>query len=134
MVRGGLLGQQDCLSDRRLVVARQRVPVSPPPCVSTPRPPILSSPSPFLVPSTSPNPSNALTSFYHARSVPLVSDSQHANDSTSSQTTIDASTTKALADLQSSFKSNRSGVVDKLLERVVKVEPALHRNLQKIEA
>lgn len=68
------------------------------------------------------------------RSVPLVSNLQHANDSTSSQTTIDASTTKALADLQSSFESNRSGVVDKLLERVVKVEPALHRNLQKIEA
>lgn len=41
---------------------------------------------------------------------------------------------KSLETLRSSFSSNRSNVHTKLLDRVVLVEPKLHRNLKKLDA
>ncbi|KAK4053377.1 hypothetical protein OIV83_001541 [Microbotryomycetes sp. JL201] len=56
---------------------------------------------------------------------------QHSGDSSNSQSTLDEQTQKQLQQIDSTFNQNRDAVVDSLLDRVIKVEPALHRNYQK---
>ena len=59
----------------------------------------------------------------------VVLSSQHSNDSNDSQDRVNKSTTEQLEKIQSSFDSNKSTVVDQLLERVVQVKAEPHRNL-----
>ena len=56
---------------------------------------------------------------------------QHEGSSGRSQASVDKSTEEQLKKLDEAFEKNRKAVVDKLLERIVDVEPATHRNLQK---
>ncbi|GAA5838252.1 hypothetical protein JCM11251_003442 [Rhodosporidiobolus azoricus] len=55
---------------------------------------------------------------------------QHSGDSSTSQDEVNKSTAEQLEKIQSSFDSNREQVVASLLERVVQVQPQLHRNLK----
>lgn len=55
---------------------------------------------------------------------------QHSGDSSSSQDEVNKATQEALAKIEASFEENREKVVKDLLERVVQVNPALHRNLE----
>lgn len=57
---------------------------------------------------------------------------QHTGDNASSQTSVDKSTTEKLAEIQASFESHRKEVVASLLDRVVQVNPALHRNYKPV--
>ncbi|BGP31635.1 hypothetical protein JCM10296v2_003407 [Rhodotorula toruloides] len=57
-------------------------------------------------------------------------ENQHSGDSSSSQDEVDKATQEALAKIEASFEENREKVVKDLLERVVQVSPALHRNLE----
>lgn len=56
---------------------------------------------------------------------------QHEGSQTTSQSAVDKDTTSKLDELNSAFEKNRKDVVAKLLERVTKVEPELHRNFVK---
>jgi len=47
------------------------------------------------------------------------------------QQRVDKDTEAKLATVKDSFSKNRNAVVEKLLERVILVEPKLHRNLKK---
>lgn len=44
---------------------------------------------------------------------------------------MDKDTEAKLATVKDSFSKNKDAVVEKLLERVILVEPKLHRNLKK---
>lgn len=55
---------------------------------------------------------------------------QHAGDSSTSQSEVDKSTVDTLAQITSSFEQHRDEVVAQLLERVVQVQPTLHRNFK----
>ncbi|GAA5944279.1 hypothetical protein JCM1841_006310 [Sporobolomyces salmonicolor] len=55
-------------------------------------------------------------------------EARHSNDSSTSQEEVNKSTAAQLDKIQSSFDQNRDGVVKQLLERVVLVQPALHKN------
>ncbi|KAK4699570.1 V-type H+-transporting ATPase subunit G, partial [Phenoliferia sp. Uapishka_3] len=57
---------------------------------------------------------------------------QHSGDSSTSQGALDKTTTDTLAKIKSSFEQNKSSVVDTLLERVVEVKAAPHRNYVKV--
>lgn len=65
-----------------------------------------------------------------AADLPIFPSCQHSGDSTTSQAEVDKSTQAALEKIDSSFKANNAEVVNQLLERVVQVEPRLHRNLE----
>lgn len=58
---------------------------------------------------------------------------QHSGDSSTSQGEVDKVTEDTLAKINASFEQNRNTVVSQLLDRVVQVEPKLHRNY-KVEA
>lgn len=60
--------------------------------------------------------------------------SQNKSQTSTSQTSIDSTTKKQLAELDEAVKKNREAVIVKIVERVVKCEPKLHQNLKKIEA
>jgi len=53
---------------------------------------------------------------------------EHSGDADANQDEVDKATKSELDTLKSSFEQNRSKVVDQLLERLVEVSPALHRN------
>lgn len=55
---------------------------------------------------------------------------QHAGDTDSAQVELEKDTESKLKAIEASFEANRGSVVDKLLSRVVEVEPKLHRNLK----
>ncbi|GAA5964458.1 hypothetical protein JCM8115_006321 [Rhodotorula mucilaginosa] len=55
---------------------------------------------------------------------------QHSGDSSSSQVEVDKATKASLEQIEASFEANSADVVKKLLERVVQVQPQLHRNLE----
>ncbi|GAA5940119.1 H(+)-transporting V1 sector ATPase subunit G [Sporobolomyces koalae] len=57
-------------------------------------------------------------------------ESQHSNDNSDSQEQVNKSTQEQLDKIQASFDSNKSTVVDQLLDRVIQVKPEPHRNLQ----
>jgi V-type H+-transporting ATPase subunit G len=59
---------------------------------------------------------------------------QHVGDAQSAQATVDSDTAKKLEEISAAYASNRDAVVKKLMDRVVLVEPALHRNLKKVQA
>lgn len=53
---------------------------------------------------------------------------QHSGDRAESENQVDKDTDKDLAQISASFESHREEVVAQLLDRVVQVAPALHRN------
>lgn len=55
-------------------------------------------------------------------------ESHHSGDSDNSQGKLDKETADTLISLDKSFAEKRASVVDTLLERVVLVSPAVHRN------
>lgn len=55
---------------------------------------------------------------------------QHSGDSSSSQAEVDKATKASLEQIEASFAANSADVVKKLLDRVVQVQPQLHRNLE----
>ncbi|GAA6001021.1 H(+)-transporting V1 sector ATPase subunit G [Rhodotorula paludigena] len=55
---------------------------------------------------------------------------QHSGDSSSSADEVSKTTQETLSRIEASFEASRAQVLDDLLERVVQVKPALHRNLQ----
>ncbi|GAA5867659.1 hypothetical protein JCM5296_005170 [Sporobolomyces johnsonii] len=57
-------------------------------------------------------------------------EAQHSNDSSTSQEEVNKSTAAQLETIQASFDQHRDDVVKQLLERVVLVQPALHKNYQ----
>jgi V-type H+-transporting ATPase subunit G len=59
---------------------------------------------------------------------------QHKSQTSNSQSSIDASTKQQIESLKKGVEKNRAVVVDKILDRVVRCEPKMHRNLKKIEA
>ena len=59
---------------------------------------------------------------------------QHKSQTSSNQHSIDESTNKQLEEIKRDVEKNRENVIEKILERVTKTDPALHKNLRKIEA
>jgi hypothetical protein len=59
---------------------------------------------------------------------------QHVGDATTLQSSIDTDTAQKLSALSERYGGAKDAVVRKLLDRVVLVEPALHRNLKKLTA
>ncbi|GAA5924603.1 hypothetical protein JCM3775_005420 [Rhodotorula graminis] len=55
---------------------------------------------------------------------------EHSGDSSTSATEVQKQTDETLERIEATFASSRQAVVDDLLERVVQVDPKLHRNLQ----
>ncbi len=55
---------------------------------------------------------------------------QHSGDSSSSQVEVDKATKASLEQVEASFEANSADVVKKVLERVIQVQPQLHRNLE----
>ncbi|TFL02003.1 H+-ATPase G subunit-domain-containing protein [Pterulicium gracile] len=60
-------------------------------------------------------------------------ESKHAGSTTEASSVIDKDTEVKLTAINESFDKNRDAVVKKLLDRVILVEPKLHRNLKKEE-
>ncbi|WWC63750.1 V-type ATPase, G subunit [Kwoniella dejecticola CBS 10117] len=58
----------------------------------------------------------------------------HTNQTSSSQSSIDSSTTTQLSDLDKAVEKNKGDVIKKIVERVLQSDPKLHQNLKKIEA
>jgi V-type H+-transporting ATPase subunit G len=61
-------------------------------------------------------------------------DQQNSSQTSSSQSTIDDSTKKQLADIESSIKQNREKTIKKVVDRVLQCDPQLHPNLKKVQA
>ncbi|KAH7914853.1 V-type ATPase [Hygrophoropsis aurantiaca] len=61
-------------------------------------------------------------------------ESSHAGTTSSAQTTVDKDTEQKLKHLDACWENNADLIVQKLLDRVVLVEPQLHRNLTKLGA
>jgi V-type H+-transporting ATPase subunit G len=59
---------------------------------------------------------------------------QNSSQTSSSQSTIDDSTKKQLADIESSIKQNREKTIKKVVDRVLQCDPQLHPNLKKVQA
>jgi hypothetical protein len=59
---------------------------------------------------------------------------QNSSQTSSSQSTIDESTKKQLAEIESSIKQNREKTIKKVVDRVLQCDPQLHPNLKKVEA
>ncbi|WFD28367.1 triacylglycerol lipase [Malassezia nana] len=59
---------------------------------------------------------------------------KYEGSQSSTQDQIDRDTKERLQDIQQAFDKKRGELVQKLLERVGKVDPQPHRNLHKIEA
>lgn len=59
---------------------------------------------------------------------------QHAGSTQTAQATIDQETKIKLQEITDAYNKNKDQVVKKLLDRVVLVEPELHRNLKKAQA
>ncbi|KAJ6621373.1 H+-ATPase G subunit-domain-containing protein [Mycena sp. CBHHK59/15] len=59
-------------------------------------------------------------------------ESSHAGSTTNAQTMVDKETEVSLQNITDSFNKNKGQVVKKLLDRVVLVNPELHRNLTKV--
>lgn len=57
---------------------------------------------------------------------------QHSGDRTAAQAEVDKGTDASLAQINSSFSEHRAKVVTQLLDRVVLVEPKLHRNFKPV--
>ena len=58
---------------------------------------------------------------------------QRAGTTQSSQSAIDKETDAKLEEITRMYQQNKDAVVKKLLDRVVLVQPELHRNLRKVE-
>jgi V-type H+-transporting ATPase subunit G len=56
---------------------------------------------------------------------------QHAGTTQDAQSIIDKETEDRLANITGAYSTHKDDVLGKLLDRVVLVEPELHRNLQK---
>lgn len=61
-------------------------------------------------------------------------DIQHTSQTSTSQTTIDSSKDEQLKKLDAEVKQNGPKVVEKIVSRVLQVNPELHPNLKKVEA
>jgi len=61
-------------------------------------------------------------------------ESSRAGTTSNAQTAVDKETEIKLRTISESYTQSKDIVVKKLLDRVVLVEPELHRNLKKIEA
>ncbi|KAG6866573.1 hypothetical protein C0991_002058 [Blastosporella zonata] len=61
-------------------------------------------------------------------------ESSHAGTTSEAQAAVDRDTEVKLQAITQSFEQAKDAVVEKLLARVVLVNPELHRNLQKLEA
>jgi V-type H+-transporting ATPase subunit G len=59
---------------------------------------------------------------------------QHKSQTTTSQSSIDSDTQKQLEQIKANVSKHQKDVVAKIVERVLKCEPDLHRNLKKVEA
>lgn len=59
---------------------------------------------------------------------------QHAGNTQNVQATVDKETDGKLAAISQQFDKNKDKVVKKLLDRVILVQPELHRNLKKVDA
>ncbi|KAK9898409.1 V-type ATPase [Cystobasidium minutum MCA 4210] len=56
---------------------------------------------------------------------------EHTGDNDALAAELDKQTDSQLDDIRAQFGRNKQSVVDKLLERVIDVEPSLHRNYKK---
>ncbi|KAG5635266.1 hypothetical protein H0H81_011891 [Sphagnurus paluster] len=61
-------------------------------------------------------------------------ESSHAGTTSVAQTAVDKETEDKLQAISASYNQAKDAVVQKLLDRVVLVNPELHRNLKKVEA
>ncbi|KAJ9121080.1 hypothetical protein QFC24_005061 [Naganishia onofrii] len=61
-------------------------------------------------------------------------EAEHKSQTSTNQHSIDESTQTQLADIKTAVEKHRSNVIDKIVERVTQTEPAMHKNLKKIEA
>ena len=59
---------------------------------------------------------------------------QHTSQTSTSQTTIDSDKDEQLKTLDAAVKKNGPDVVEKIVSRVLQVNPELHRNLKKVDA
>jgi len=69
-----------------------------------------------------------------AHHLPIRLHQQNSTQTSSSQSTIDDSTKKQLADIESSIKQNREKTIKKVVDRVLQCDPQLHPNLKKVQA
>jgi V-type H+-transporting ATPase subunit G len=58
---------------------------------------------------------------------------QHAGSTQDAQSVVDKETEDKLAGITDAYNSHKDDVLRKLLDRVVLVEPELHRNLKKLQ-
>jgi V-type H+-transporting ATPase subunit G len=63
---------------------------------------------------------------------PLIFPYQHAGTTSTVEAAIDKETESKLKSITNSYEQKRALVINELLERVVLVKPALHRNLKKV--
>jgi len=61
-------------------------------------------------------------------------ESSHAGTTSSAQSAVDKETEENLQAITSSYERAKDAVVKKLLDRVIQVQPQLHRNLKKLDA
>ena len=104
------------------LLATRRAEESPPlrtPTSCKPRRPAAGSPAQHA--SANPTPKPTLTK-------------QHKSQTSTSQSSIDATTSRQLDDIKANVAKHQKDVVAKIVERVLKCEPELHRNLNKVEA
>jgi V-type H+-transporting ATPase subunit G len=59
---------------------------------------------------------------------------QHAGSISVAQAAVDRETDIKLQSITSMYEQNKEAVVKKLLDRVVLVQPQLHRNLEKVDS
>lgn len=62
-----------------------------------------------------------------------ISTPQRAGTTQDSQSATDRETEAKLEEISKMYEQNKDSVVKKLLDRVVLVQPELHRNLRKVE-
>ncbi|KAJ9120111.1 hypothetical protein QFC22_003009 [Naganishia vaughanmartiniae] len=61
-------------------------------------------------------------------------EAEHKSQTSTNQHSIDESTETQLADIKKAVEQHRSNVIDKIVERVTQTQPAMHKNLKKIES
>lgn len=59
---------------------------------------------------------------------------QNAGSTESLQVQIDKETEQKISELNQVYAGRKDAVLDKILDRVTKVKPELHRNLRKLES
>jgi V-type H+-transporting ATPase subunit G len=77
--------------------------------------------------------SKEIDEYRHAKELEFNAfEASHAGNTTSAQAAVDRETELKLQATTDAFEANKDAVIKKLMDRVVLVQPELHRNLKKL--